>query len=93
MRVKRFILKWIWVLPLLVWFALTVQAGLSDETQELVEDLRWKHYGYSSLYATSDTIFYDPVDYTWTSIWFEDGVLYIKTQDGTWFVEMQRKEE
>ena len=93
MRVKRFILQWLWILPLLIWFVLTVQARLSDETKEIVDDLRWKHYGYATLYATDDTIFYDPIEYEWMSMTFDNGILYIETQDSTWYIEMQRKEE
>ena len=35
-------------------FFLCLDAKLSDETQELVEDLRNKHYGFSTLYCSAD---------------------------------------
>jgi len=68
-------------------------SGLSDETIEIVNDLRWKHYGLGTLFA-SDTTDWDFV-YDWTTISFDDelGILYVETNNGTWFVEMQRKEE
>jgi len=69
-------------------------SGISDEAKGLVDDLRWKHYGCSSLICTKgDIIYYDPIEYTYLSISFEDGVLYVETNNGTWFIEMQRKEE
>lgn len=67
----------------------TTQVSLSDETKELVEDLRWKHY--------PSWVQADILDEWWVQqypyIKFEDGVLYIVDKDVTWFVEMQRKEE
>ena len=69
---------------------LTVHAGLSNETKEMVDDLRWKHYGYSTLYYVDDSISVDwSFYYQWT-MYFEDGKLYVETQDGKWFIEMER---
>lgn len=90
MKIKRFILKWIWLVPLIIWIALTVQAKLSDDTKELVDDLRWKHYGHS---ITDNILTFDPLDHWSYSINFDNGRLTIETQDGTWFIEMRRKEE
>ena len=63
-------------------------SGLSDETKELVEDLRWKHY---------PSWVMDDIDEWWAQsypyIKFDDGILYIVDDDVTWFIEMQRKEE
>jgi len=68
------------------------QVSLSDETQGLVEDLRRKHYPF---FYTGDTLYF--TDITWTSdflsIKVEGNELIIETQDGKWFIEMQRKEE
>ena len=91
MKVKRFILQWIWLLPLLIWFALTVHAKLSDETLQIVDDLRRKH----NLYSITGDVLYSNFDYEWWSFYFEDGKLFIETQDGKWFVEMKevRKDE
>ena len=65
------------------------QISLSAETQELVEDLRWKHYPFIA-YGSD-------IEWTWEQsypyIMFEDGILYIVDEDVTWFIEMQRKEE
>ena len=62
--------------------------GLSDETKELVEDLRWKHYGSGTFYM-SDFV------YDWLNVSFDDenGILYVETNNGMWFIQMQRKEE
>ena len=59
---------------------------------ETVEDLRWKHYGIRTDYV----MFYD-ADIQWNrdflSIWVEDGKLFVETQDGKWFIEMEKIEE
>ena len=68
----------------------TTQVSLSDETRELVDGLWWKHYGGS---LTGNVISYDPLSYWSWSMSFDNGILTIETSDGTWFIEMQRKEE
>ena len=70
--------------------ALTAQAKLSDDTLKEVEKLRWKNYIYST---ANGVISYDPLIHWEYSINFDNGRLTIETQDGTWFIEMQRKEE
>ena len=30
-------------------------------------------------------------DYEWWSITFDNGILYVTTQDGKWFIEMEKK--
>ena len=67
------------------------QVSLSDETKGLVEDLRTKHYGLGTFYC-SDAMIADFV-YDWWGMTFEDGILYIETQNGEWFIEMKRKED
>ena len=67
-------------------------SGLSDETQELVDDLRWKHYGYVTLYSDS-TITIDYTDYYQWTMYFEDGKLFMETLDGKWFIEMEKMKE
>ena len=62
----------------------------SDETQELVEDLRWKHYPFSCYVEQPDIEWWAQ---RYPYIWFEDGTFYVTTEDVTWFIEMQRKEE
>lgn len=64
--------------------------SLSDETKEIVEDLRWKHNPF--------LVYDDSIEVVWQDYWswhiyFEDGTFYVETQDSTWFIEMQRKEE
>ena len=66
------------------------QVSLSDETKDLVEDLRWKHYGHGTLYATSDNFIGWNRDFL--SIFAKDGILYVETQDGQWFIDMQEVE-
>ena len=69
----------------------TDQRGISDEAKELVDDLRMKHYGLATFYC-SDAMIADFV-YDWWSMTFEDGILYVETQGGEWFIEMERKGE
>ncbi len=69
-------------------------ANLSDETKELVNDLRWKQSG--ELISCVD--FADiPTEwsyvYEWTNITFDDGILYIETKDGKWFIQMEKIED
>ena len=69
-------------------------AELSNEVKADIENLRMKHYEIGTfIYANEDTKYYRPQEYKWTSIYFEDGILYIETQDGKWFIEMKRKED
>ena len=69
-------------------------AKLSDETQELVEDLRWKHYGYGSLTCLDCVSFVNDTAISWSgytwSFWFKDGKLFVETQDGKWFIKMEK---
>ena len=81
-----------------VYFSMFGDAKLSDETLEEVDKLRIKHMyhmGYLSsgtLSFTASSIDWDFV-YDYTHVYFEDGKLFVETQDGTWFIEMERKEE
>lgn len=74
-----------------------VYAKLSDETLEIVDDLRWKHE-FGTL-ITSDSLtgilFQNDcaINYKWTSFYFKDGKLFVETQDGKWFIEMKKLEE
>jgi len=79
-------------------------AKLSDETLEEIEKLRWKHYYYYQgelfhLESISGDSIINPVfvDYRWTnaflSIKVEGDRLIIETQDGKWFIEMEKMEE
>ena len=66
---------------------------MSDETSQTVNDLRWKHYGYGELICLDSTDYMSVTssgfDYEWTSIYFKDGKLFVETQDGKWFIEME----
>ena len=88
------------VLLILLILSSLVFAKLSDETLELVNDLRWKHYGYGTLDITgvlsmSDAEYIE-TQIEWTrdffSMWIEDGILYVETQDGKWSIEMEKEE-
>ena len=72
-----------------------VFAQLSDETLEIVNDLRWKHYGHGFLICTDGSLFYDGTiewtrDYLSISFDSEKGILFVETQDGKWFIEMEK---
>ena len=77
----------------IVLITLIGESKLSDETLETVEDLRWKHYGIRTDYVR----FYDAGAIQWNrdflSIWVEDGKLFVETQDGKWFIEMEKIKE
>ena len=80
-------LKIIILAVLLTTIIITGAAKLSEETKEIVEDLRWKHYPF---FYTID----DDIEWTWEQsypyISFEGGTLYVTTQDGKWFIEMEK---
>ena len=80
-------------------------AKLSDETLKTVDGLRWKHYGCGTIditdvsewisigtCGTASTIDSN-FDYKWWNFYFEDGKLFVETQDGKWFIEMEKIEE
>ena len=65
-----------------------VSAKLNEETLKSVEALRLKQY------LDSGTLFYSDISdtnfvYEYWSMTFEDGKLFVETQDGKWFVEMK----
>ena len=71
------------------------QRGLSDDTLKIVEVLRWKHYGHGvCLYSidVNDIVLVNDgdFDYEWWSFYFEDGNLFVNTQDGKWVIEMKK---
>lgn len=63
------------------------EAKLSDETLEIVEDLRWKHYPFASGFTQPDIEWWAQ---QYPYIKFEDGILYIVDENVTWFVEMEK---
>jgi len=95
LKIKKFILKWLWLVPLLIWMTLTVQASLSDETKELVDNLNMKHYEYGTLYASGDVLTVNPFDYWSYTINFEEdtGRFVIETSNGKWYIEMKKEEQ
>ena len=76
------------IIIILLLFSVMVLAKLSDETLDLVEGLRLKHYGYNkyggTFYNSNFVYIFD-----WWSMTFEDGKLFVTTQDGKWYIEMK----
>ena len=72
-------------------------ANLSDETLEIVDDLRWKHSFGTLICDNIAGVLISDGQIEWTqnflSMWVEDGIFYVETQDGKWFVEMEKIEE
>ena len=71
------------------------EAELSDETLEEVRKLSYKHYGwYKGDLISTGVPFVANDSIKWTrdflSIWVKDGKLFVETQDGTWFIEMEK---
>lgn len=84
------------LLVTLLMISLLVYAKLSDETLKIVDDLRWKHSGLICI-DDDNILFFNDGQIEWTrdffSMWVEDDILYVKTQDGKWFIEMEKLEE
>ena len=87
---------------LIVLITVIGESKLSDETWKDVNDLRWKHYGYTKGDITYlDSTWTCPTDVTfiwnpdWETIMFDDetGILYCETPKGKWFIEMEKIEE
>lgn len=78
------------LLVTLLMISLLVYAKLSDETLKEVEKLRWKHELFNSIGSDID-INWESY-YSWT-MYFEDEKLFVETQDGKWFIEMEKVEE
>jgi len=92
--------KLIIVVVVLLIFTSFVYAKLSDETLKTVEDLRWKHHDVLDLTNCIGVYSVASNDIEWIewnrdflSMWVEDGKLFIETQDGKWFIEMEKIEE
>ena len=85
---------WIIVILTLFFCGLLVYAKLSDETSEEVDKLRFKHYmqvtdlDYSLFYCAEENTIKWTRDFL--SIKVEDDKLIIETQDGKWFIEMEK---
>jgi len=65
------------------------QTSLSSETQELVEDLRWKHYPFFYAVGVDDWVVWEQ---SYPYISWEDGVLYVTTEDEKWLIQMEKME-
>lgn len=79
--------KILMIIIILLLFSVMVSAKLSEETLDMVKELRLKHYGYSCI--DSNILSYLPFEYEWVSIHFDNGILFVETQDGKWFIEMK----
>jgi hypothetical protein len=69
-----------------------VSAKLSEETLRTIENLWYKHYGSGSIGPSIGCDTHDgdcDFVYEWWSMTFEDGKLFVKTQDGKYFIEMK----
>ena len=84
---------------LIVLITVIGESKLSDETLKTVDNLRWKHYGLGGICLDfTDSILTSTnsnIDVGWTTLYewtmhFEDGKLSIETQDGKWFIEMEK---
>lgn len=82
--------KLIIVILLMLFFVIMVSAELSDETLEMVDNLWWEHYGDQ---IADNVLIFDPFDHWGWTMSFDDGKLIIETQDGKWFIEMEKVEE
>ena len=98
MKIKDIIIGFLFLAAIVLVFVILFSfpsGALSRETKELVEDLRMKHYGYtkgdiSSLFSTGNVnISSSCFDYEWWSFYFEDGKLFVETQDGKWYIKMK----
>jgi len=76
------------IIIILVLCSVIVSAKLNEETLKSVEALRLKQYLHSV------TLFYSDISdtnfvYEYWSMTFEDGKLFVETQDGKWYIEMK----
>ena len=85
---KLFIIIIILVLLILTGIAQQVD---NSEYDKYIEELREKYYGSGIFFqdVTNDWAFV----YEYWSMTFEDGKLFVETQDGKWFVEMKEIKE
>ena len=81
---------------LIVLITIIGESKLSDETLEEVRKLSYKHYGWYKGDLVSFTgcmsVAGDGIEWTqdFLSIWVKDGKLFVETQDGKWFIEMEK---
>lgn len=89
--------KLLLIITVLLILSSLVSAKLSDETLDIVNNLSMKHYGYGTIYMSDTTFMTATTDwdfvYDWTNITFDDenGILYIETNNGKWFIEMKER--
>ena len=84
-------------ISLIVLITVIGESKLSDETWKDVNDLRWKHYDTIDLTNCIGTYSVASNDIEWIEwnrdflrMWVEDGKLFVETQDGKWFIEMEK---
>ena len=65
-------------LALLLGVWANAQPTVDDSVEDIIEQLRWKHYPF----ITMCDISIDPFDYNDWVIYFEDGKFYVETRDG-----------
>ena len=84
------------VLVFVVLFSIP-SGALSDDTLIEVNKLCKKHYGHpcylwcTDITASTDyiSVTSDDFVYEWWSFYFEDGKLFVETQDGKWYIKMK----
>ena len=87
--------KFLIVVTVLVILSSLAFAKLSDEVLENVERLRAKHYGYRCFSDTKSDIKWSGIEWTsdFLTIEVEGDKLIIETQDGEWYIEMEKVTE
>ena len=84
------------VLVFVVLFSIP-SGALSDDALMEVNKLCKKHYGhpcylwFTNITASTDyiSVTSDDFVYEWWSFYFEDGKLFVETQDGKWYIKMK----
>ena len=81
------------ILVIVLTSLLMVNADLSNETKDIVENLRLKNGWVAPLKFTSGTLIInmDNYIYDFMTISFKDDKLFVETQDGKWFIEMEKE--
>ena len=82
------------IIIILLVLTINVTAKLNKETQDIVEKLRLKYEWSLSLTDKDFLVFNSDSDIEWDynflSIYVKDGKLFVETQDGKWFIEMEK---
>ena len=93
MKIEKFGVYCLSILVIVLTSLLMVNADLSNETKDIVENLRLKNGWVAPLKFTSGTLIInmDNYIYDFMTISFKDDKLFVETQDGKWFIEMEKE--